>query len=202
MTKQTEDTIEIKIETIYDLLECQRQFQLRLNNDVPQYLVTTFAHVQNSILQNVYQAIEFQEFIEAEFEDDRKEELIDYLLFTLNKYIYLMDISIEKQYYTLTYLEELFVTKSEMSIAACDSYASLEQNSYISLLRNHCTFKPWKIHGENQNCADESKVRDALDKALFYLKQMIEIVFEDYDEFKRCLFYKIEKNIVRQIKGY
>lgn len=202
MIKQTEDTIEIKIETIYDLLECQRQFQLRLNNDVPQYITTTFKHVQTSIAQNVYQSIEFQEFIEAEFEDDRKEELVDYLLFTLNKYIYLMDISVEKNYYGNVFLKDLFVSKSEMSIASCSNYAALEQNSYISLLRNYCTFKPWKLHGENQNCTDSEQVKLALDKALFYLKQMIEIVFEDYDEFERCLFYKIEKNIVRQIKGY
>lgn len=187
--------------TIYDLLNSQRNFQKSLGNNLPENSNTSFENVQSSISHNVYQMIEFQEFIEAN-DTDRKEELIDYLLFMLNKYIYLIDINDKKSFYKSFDLNDLYVKKSEMSVAQCSYYANLEQNSYISLLRNHCTFKPWKVYSKEQSCSNAEKVEDALDKALFYFKQMSEIVFDSYEDFKNHLMHKLEKNVIRQKNGY
>ena len=75
--------------TLGDLLRHQIEFQKRLGNALPKsYNDVSFDNVQSSLSHNIYQNIELQELMEADAKD-RKEELIDYLLFMLNKYIYL-----------------------------------------------------------------------------------------------------------------
>ena len=184
-----------------DLLEHQRYFQIALNNKVPENGIVTFENVQTSIQQNVYQSIEFQEFMEANLKD-REEELIDYLLFMINKYLYLMDISFIQQKGDSSLNGILWSNNDIQSIANCASLAKLEQDFYITLLRKYCIFKPWKVYSVDQNCADPTYVYSIFMLAVNQFRQMANIVYHTYDEFYDALIGKITKNIDRQNNGY
>lgn len=191
-----------KLITLFnDLLEHQRYFQIALNNKVPENGIVTFDNVQTSIQQNVYQSIEFQEFMEASLKD-REEELIDYLLFMINKYLYLMDISFIQQKGDSSLNGILWSNNDIQSIANCASLAKLEQDFYITLLRKYCTFKPWKVYSVDQNCADPTYVYGIFMLAVNQFRQMANIVYHTYDEFYDALIGKITKNIDRQNNGY
>ena len=186
--------------TLNDLLSRQLDFQRRLNNKLPQSIVD-FGNVQTSLSHNIYQTIEFQEFIEADSIKDRQEELIDYLLFMLNKYLYLMPVQ-GVRIPTEVYLSGLLWSfNSDESLAQCNSLANLEQNAYITLIRKHCIFKPWK-NRDGENCAPFNAVYATFIQALDYFKQMANIVFSSYEELHECLEMKLKKNVDRQNSGY
>ena len=184
-----------------DLLEHQRYFQIALNNKVPENGIVTFENVQTSIQHNVYQSIEFQEFMEANMKD-REEELIDYLLFMINKYLYLMDINYILQKGDSSLNGMLWSTHDIQSIANCASLAKLEQDFYVTLLRKYCTFKPWQVYSVDQICADPTYVYSIFMLAINQFRQMANIVYHTYDEFYDALIGKVTKNIDRQNSGY
>lgn len=184
-----------------DLLEHQRYFQIALNNKVPENGIVTFENVQTSIQHNVYQSIEFQEFMEANIKD-REEELIDYLLFMINKYLYLIDINYVFQKGDSSLNGILWSTPDIQSIENCASLAKLEQDFYITLLRKYCTFKPWKVYSVDQNCADPAYAYSIFMLAINQFRQMANIVYHTYDEFYDALIGKVTKNIDRQNSGY
>lgn len=184
-----------------DLLEHQRYFQIALNNKVPENGIVTFENVQTSIQHNVYQSIEFQEFMEANIKD-REEELIDYLLFMINKYLYLIDINYVLQKGDSSLNGILWSTSDIQSIANCASLAELEQDFYTTLLHKYCTFKPWKVYSVDQNCADPTYAYSIFMLAINQFRQMANIVYHTYDEFYDALIGKVTKNIDRQNSGY
>ena len=79
----------IVLNNLSDLVECQKNFQIRVKNNIPQNGFVSFGNVQESLKHNFFQEVEFQEFLEADTIDDQREELIDYLLFLVNKFIFL-----------------------------------------------------------------------------------------------------------------
>ena len=191
------ERIDIDLSSLSKLVDFQRKFQVLVGNEFPKGIVT-FENIQESLSQNVYQTIEFQEFMEAN-EEERKEELIDYLLFLINKYIFLgIDLSGRDQSLKGT----LWSKHSQASFASCDSLYKLEQNDYISFIRTHCTFKPWKVR-DNISCVDDSDLQtEYFMYALTYFKDMANIVFSDYQEFFGFLMRKAITNVDRQMTGY
>lgn len=188
----------IKIKTLYDLVVHQINFQKRLGNTLPDKIVT-FENINESLAHNNYENIEFQEFSEAITEEDKKEEFIDYLLFFINKYIYL-NIDLSKLAIDLN--DILWVTKSPQSLHICNEYARLEQSDYFTFIRNHCTFKPWKVR-KNESCVDEENLQtESFKKSLFYFRNIAEILFDDYEDFIKSLVSKMSVNIDRQNSGY
>lgn len=186
--------------TLGDLLRHQIEFQKRLGNALPKsYNDVSFDNVQSSLSHNIYQNIELQELMEADTKD-RKEELIDYLLFMLNKYIYLgVDIESIDDY---ALLGMLFSNNSgSISFYACSSLAQTEQQLYMSLIRHHTTFKPWKVR-DNETCTNDLAVFDAFLESLDIFKQMANIVYSSYSEFYKTLITKLDINIERQNSGY
>ena len=195
----TSDTSQ-KYLTLGDLLRHQIEFQKRLGNALPKsYNDVSFDNVQSSLSHNIYQNIELQELMEADTKD-RKEELIDYLLFMLNKYIYLGVDTESIDDYAL--LGMLFSNGScAVSFYACSSLAQTEQQLYMSLIRHHTIFKPWKVR-DNETCTNDLAVFDAFLESLDIFKQMANIVYSSYSEFYKTLITKLDINIERQNSGY
>ena len=186
--------------TLGDLLRHQIEFQKRLGNTLPKrYDDVSFDNVQSSLSHNIYQNIELQELMEADAKD-RKEELIDYLLFMLNKYIYL-GVDIERiDDYALFGM--LFSNSScSVSFYTCSSLAQTEQQLYMSLIRHHTIFKPWKVR-DNETCTNDLAVFDAFLESLEIFEQMANIVYSSYSEFYKALTTKLDINIERQNSGY
>lgn len=181
-----------------ELIKRQIEFQKQLNNDLPKDNFVSFENVQNSLAHNVYQTIEFQEFLEAN-KNDRKEELIDYLLFLVNKYIYLGVT--EDTLNDISMFGLLYSSKSDSSICVCSALAQVEQNNYISLVRHYTIFKPWKVR-TSENCVDTPKVLESFLSALDDFKQMSNIVFDSYSDFILTLDKKLNLNIQRQQNNY
>lgn len=188
-----------KIETLLQLLSHQIEFQKRLENPLPNGIVS-FECVKESLSQNLYQMIEQQEFLEAN-EEERKEELIDVLLFMVNKYIFLGVYEEVQKCGDTIFNRLLWEMPSCQSFCQCDSLARLEQNNYITLIREHCTFKPWKARN-SEECASRQWARIYFYKALDLFYQMANIVFADNDEFIHYLNKKLNINTDRQDKGY
>lgn len=189
-----------ELRTLGDLLRRQIAFQKQLGNILPEsYDNVSFDNVQSSLSHNIYQSIELQELMEADA-NDRKEELIDYLLFMLNKYIYLgVDVERIEDYHLLGML---FSNGScGVSFYACSSLAQTEQQLYMSLIRCHTTFKPWKVRGD-QTCTNDLAVFDAFLESLDIFKQMANIVYKSYQEFYETLVKKLNVNVERQNSGY
>ena len=181
------------------LLNKQIEFQKRLGNKLPDSPDNVcFECVQLSLSHNVYQSIEFQEFSEAN-KFDRKEELIDYLLFMLNKYIYL---GINAEYAGNAKVRgNLFYEHSNASFCQCASFAQLEFQSYLSLIRSYTTFKPWKVR-KDASCTSRSEVEAAFCQSIRYFCSMADIVFDDYGEFYETLCRKLTINEDRQNSNY
>ena len=186
---------------LYDVLQNQIAFQKSLGNELPTE-TTTFDNVQMSLSHSIYQNIEFQEFMEADNLEDRKEELIDYLLFMLNKYIFLADMTVKRILTANPIDKTLWSCHEEQSFAQCSHLASLEQETYITLIRNHCTFKPWKKKNGDDCAPDADAIFQSFARALKYFKQMANIVFDSGKEFYDYLEMKMQKNIDRQSSGY
>ena len=183
--------------TIYELLQKQQEFQKFLKNPIPNKIVE-FEHIQKALEHNTYQNIEFQEFMEAN-NYEKKEELIDYLLFMLNKYIFL---GIFLSDFENGYLEDiLWGNEKCSSSASCSCYASIEQYEFIKLLRDHCTFKPWKIR-ENTNCAELNYVEDTFKLALEHFRKLAKVTFDSYIDLYSCLIKKLLINVDRQLNNY
>lgn len=189
----------IELTGLGDLIQTQICFQKRLGNNVPDDIVE-FEHVQTSISHNVYQSIEFQEFLEAD-SLDRQEELIDYLLFLFNKYIYLgLDPSRFNGQPLLGLLYDEHKT-GILSHGSAASIANLEQNDYITLLRYYCTFKPWKAK-TGKECTNKEKVHESFIRAISYFKYLANTTYNSYFEFNCHLERKLGINIDRQNNGY
>lgn len=182
-----------------ELLKYQMHFQQRLGNSIPKSPDNvSFENVQTSLSHNVYQNIELQELMEAD-STNRKEELIDYLLFMLNKYIYLgIDIEKLQDYLIVGFLYE---RSTQMSFYICSSLAQTEQQLYMSLIRKYTIFKPWKVRA-NESCTESSAVFDAFLESLELFKQMASTVFSSYRDFYETLVIKIDINDDRQSSGY
>lgn len=187
------------LNTLHDLLRAQVQFQLRLGNVLPESSKNvSFDCVQTALSHNVYQNIELQELMEADT-IDRKEELIDYLLFMINKYIYLgVKIRALPEYNLREYL---FDHHTDASFYTCSALAQTEQQLFISLIRKHVTFKPWKVR-DNETCTDEQAVTDAFFESLSIFRQMANIVYDSYADFICNLSDKLDINVDRQNSGY
>lgn len=183
--------------TLTDLLQRQKEFQDMLGNSMPVQLVE-FIHIQKALEHNTYQNIEFQEFLEAD-KYEKKEELIDYLLFMLNKYIFLgvLLTDFKSDYLNIA----LWGDDQCSSSSACSCYASIEQYEFIKLLREHCVFKPWKIH-ESTNCADLPYVKDSFELALEHFRKLAKVTFDSYIDLYSCLIKKLFINIERQFNNY
>lgn len=183
-----------KLSTLQDLLEKQINFQKQLNNDIPKELVT-FENVRMSLEHNTYQQIEFQEFMEAD-NHEKKEELVDYLLFMLNKYIFLgvniVDGSIS---------DALWGHEDAYSSAAASCYASIEQFEFIKMVREHCTFKPWKAR-TRQNCVDYKHVYESFNMALGHFRKLARMTFDNYYDLHTCIIKKLMINLDRQKNHY
>lgn len=180
--------------SLQDLLDAQISFQKMLGNSVPDKIVA-FEHVQKALEHNTYQNIEFQEYMEADGYE-KQEELIDYLLFMLNKYIYLGVTVCE-----CTVHDALWGTKMTISQAACPCHASIEQYDFITLLRQHCVFKPWKANTA-ENCADFTYVYEAFEQALAQFRCLAHATFIEYYDMLFWLNKKLTVNIDRQHNGY
>lgn len=180
--------------TMQDLVDCQISFQKLLNNDIPMAIIS-FDNVKMSLEHSIYQQIEFQEFLEADI-NDKKEELIDYLLFMINKYIYLGIKQVDG-----TILDKLWGNENSSSLAAASCYASIEQFEFIKMIREHCTFKPWKVR-IGENCADLKYVYLCYTNALEHFKRLARMTFNDYDDLCNCIKSKLILNISRQKSGY
>ena len=187
----------LKLSTFYELLKAQEDFQIFLGNPMPAKLVE-FEHIQKALEHNTYQNIEFQEFMEAN-NYEKKEELIDYLLFMINKYLFLGLFRTDIHNCELE--KALWGEEQCSSSASCSCYASIEQYEFIKLLRDHCTFKPWKIH-ENTNCADLEYVEKAFTLALEHFRRLAKVTFDSYIDLYSCLIKKILINIDRQYNNY
>lgn len=187
---------DICIYSLSDLVNCQKNFQERLKNVLPKDIVT-FDNVQESLKHNFFQEVELQEFNEANTIDEQREELIDVLLFMINKFIYLgIDLKDNDQ----SLLGTLWSFNSSSSFCTIESLARLEQISYISFIRKHCIFKPWKSRN-NQNCVDGFS-NEAFIYSLSYYCHMSNIIFDTFDEFYQCLISKMKINIERQNSNY
>lgn len=186
--------VEDKLVTVNDLLSKQIKFQKLLGNDIPVDTVT-FDNVKMALEHNIYQQIEFQEFMEAN-NYEKKEELVDWLLFMLNKYIYL---GIKGTSGTL--FDELWCSQSCPSSSLASSYAEIEQANFIKLIRTDCIFKPWKVR-ENENCADISAVYNALIISLDCFKSLARMTFDSYYDLYSCIVKKLMINIDRQNNNY
>ena len=187
----------LKLSTFFELLQVQQNFQILLGNDLPKDLVE-FEHIQKALEHNTYQNIEFQEFMEAD-NYEKKEELIDYLLFLLNKYLFLGLFKTDLHDCQLE--EALWSIEQCSSSASCSCYASIEQYEFIKLLREHCTFKPWKIH-ENTNCAELPYVYQTFKLALEHFRRLAKVTFDSYIDLYSCLVKKLLINIERQHNNY
>lgn len=190
--------VETRIVSVSDLMKSQRDFQTMIGNDLPNGVVS-FQNVQESLAQNLYQTVEFQEFMEAD-EKERKEELIDYLLFLINKYIFLG---------VHPFLDEedglfpmLWAKNCDSSFCQCDSLARIEQNNYITLIRRHAVFKPWKASDMKEDCVSREEAQRTFRDALAIFKQMANIVYHSYYDFYSHLTAKVQINIDRQNNGY
>jgi hypothetical protein len=186
----------IKLESLQDLLNNQINFQKLLGSDIPEKQVK-FDDVQMSLSHNVYQTIEFQEYMEADA-NERKEELIDYLLFLVNKYLFL-GVKVSDEYSLEQALWD--TTNTCISITSCPNYANVEQDEYITLIRKHCVFKPWKAKSDG-NCVVPEEVWLTFSKALEHFRKIASVTYVSYDELLRCLANKMEVNILRQESGY
>lgn len=182
------------IHSLEDLIKKQVDFQKFLGNSLPE-LVVTFECVQKALEHNTYQNIEFQEFMEAD-KYEKKEELIDYLLFMLNKYIYLGIYQVEGSLY-----EALWGDEKCCSSAACSNYASIEQYEFIKLLREHCTFKPWKVR-EGKNCAELTYVQETFNQALAHFRKLARVTYTDFYDLQQNILRKLAINLDRQNNNY
>ena len=73
-------------------------------------------------------------------------------------------------------LEEALWGKEECSSSAsCSCYASIEQYEFIKLLRDHCTFKPWKIR-KDTNCAEFEYVKSTFNLALEHFRKLAKVI--------------------------
>lgn len=191
--------VDFDLTMISGILKYQAYFQKQLGNNLPESCdKVSFENVQTSLSHNIYQNIELQELMEANVED-RKEELIDYLLFMLNKYIYL-GIDVEKlTNYAL--MGMLYSHHTEVSFYVCSSLAQTEQQLYMSLIRKSTTFKPWKVR-DNETCTESAAVFDAFLESLDIFKQMASVVYDSYLDFYKTLIKKLDINIERQNSGY
>ena len=187
----------LKLSTFYELLQIQQDFQLLLGNPLPDKTVE-FQNIQKALEHNTYQNIEFQEFMEASTYE-KKEELIDYLLFMLNKYLFLG--LFRTDVHNCTLVEALWGNEQCSSSASCSCYASIEQYEFIKLLREHCIFKPWKIH-ENTNCAELDYVEKTFMLALEHFRRLAKVTFDSYIDLYSCLIKKLLINIERQHNKY
>lgn len=183
-----------RLSTLQDLIDKQMQFQKQLGNAMPDSLVS-FENVRMSLEHNTYQQIEFQEFMEAD-NHDKKEELIDYLLFMLNKYIFLGINVVEG-----SILDALWGHEDAYSSAAASCYASIEQFEFIKMIREHCTFKPWKAK-TNENCADYAFVYESFCMALSHFRKLARMTFDNYYDLHTCIIKKLMINIDRQNNNY
>lgn len=191
--------VDFDLTTMSGILEYQAYFQKQLGNALPESCTNvSFENVQSSLSHNIYQNIELQELMEADI-DSRKEELIDYLLFMFNKYLYLgIDIDKLKAY---SPFDLLYSRHTGISFYVCSSLAQTEQQLYMSLIRKYTTFKPWKVRN-NETCTESTAVFDAFLESLDIFKQMSSVVFSSYQEFYESLIRKLRINIDRQNSGY
>lgn len=187
----------IVLNNLSDLVECQKNFQIRVKNDIPQNNFVSFDNVQESLKHNFFQEVEFQEFFEADTIDEQREELIDYLLFLVNKFIFL-GVDVKDIDQPLDGL--LWSFKSNSSFSIIDSFSRLEQNSYISFIRNHTIYKPWKSH-DNISCVDGFS-NEYFIKSLDYYRNISNIMFDNYGQFYEFLIKKLDINIYRQNNNY
>ena len=183
-----------KLVTIQDLLNIQIDFQKRLGNDIPNDIVT-FENVRMSLEHNTYQQIEFQEFMEAD-NHEKKEELVDYLLFMLNKYIFLEVKTIPGSLIDILWGEE-----NTYSSAAASCYASIEQFEFIKMVREHCIFKPWKAR-TGETCANRTYVYESFNMALGHFRKLARMTFDNYYDLHTCIIKKLMINIDRQKNHY
>lgn len=192
MTKQT-------LHKLIDVILAQKDFQKRLGNSIPDYSgIVEFEHVQTAISHNVYQVIEFQEFQESETVEEKKEELIDYLLFLINKYLYLgLNIVLDAT------IEESLCSPDDMSMSSAmvESLASMEQNYFIQLLRRHCIFKPWRVR-TSESCTDKDKVRKYFMRSLYCFREIANATYDSVEDFIEHLEKKLTINIDRQNNKY
>ena len=184
----------IEVHTLQNLIDKQASFQKMVGNDVSESFVT-FENVQKSLEHNTYQNIEFQEFMEAD-NYKKKEELIDYLLFMINKYLFLGVNTVE-----FTLYDALWGEETCCSSAACSNYAGIEQYDFIKLLREHCTFKPWKVRTE-ESCAESKYVYETFYQALGHFRKLARVTFDNFYDLQTCLLKKLAINIDRQNNGY
>ena len=180
--------------SLQDLLDAQIAFQKRLGNPIPDKVVA-FEHVQKALEHNTYQNIEFQEYMAADGYE-KQEEIIDYLLFMLNKYIYLGITTCKDSLCNV-----LWRTPITVSSAACSCYASIEQYDFITLLRQHCVFKPWKANTA-VNCADFDYVLESFEQALAQFRHLAHATYHDYYDMLFWLNKKLAVNVHRQNTGY
>lgn len=177
-----------------DLIGKQIDFQNLLGNEMPKDIVL-FENVKTALEHNIYQQIEFQEFMEAD-SHDKKEELIDYLLFMINKYIFLGIKCIDSSIF-----EKLWDDNVTESLSSASHYASIEQSEFINLVRHHCTFKPWKAE-KGENCVDIEKVHDAFNFSLNTFKRIARMTYNSYYDLYSNIIKKLMINIDRQKSGY
>ena len=126
---------------------------------------------------------------------------MDYLLFMINKYIFLGAFLGDKNLGVRKVSEYLFSNSSKQSFSQCTSLAHLEHDNFITFIRSNCIFKPWKVKSSD-NCSNIELANKAFYISLSYFKQMAEIVFSDYNSFCSTLLDTFEKNITRQKNGY
>lgn len=186
----------LKFTQLKDLVEHQQNFQKRIGNILPIDFVS-FENVQEALRQNFFQEVELQEFMESSTIDDQQEELIDFLLFLLNKYIYL---GINSNSFTQSIESTLWSFNSNSSFCNIESLARLEQTSFISFVRQHCIYKPWKVRKE-PNCVN-GFVDEYFLYSLDYFKNMANIIFDSYEQFYNMLIKKCQINIDRQNNNY
>ena len=190
-----------------ELLAAQRSFQQRLGNDLPKDFVT-FTNVQMSLEHNTYQIVEFQEFLEAD-QEDKKEELIDYLLFMINKYLFLgVELSrpLKKNHLLIdfsktTLKNTLWDDLIDFSIASSSNESNIEQDEYITLIRKHAQFKPWKVRKE-ETCINQEEATLSFYKALEHFRKLSKATYSSYTELLKHLKHKLDVNIQRQNNHY
>lgn len=188
-----------ELNTVGDLIKAQIEFQYKLNNSLPNEIVS-FENVQQSLSHNIFQEVETQEFFESLTTENRKEELVDALLFMMNKYIYL---GIQHTDFSNDSLKHYYNENNNISFSVIDSVFKMEQSLYISFIRKNCIFKPWKSRNENDNCVNnKGALRYAFESSLSCFSKVISIVFDSYEDFCNSLLKKLDINIDRQNSGY
>lgn len=194
MTNSTSVLMAQNMQSLQELLTQQIYFQTLLKNDMPNDIVE-FDHVRMALEHNTYQQIEFQEFMEAD-NHEKKEELVDYLLFMLNKYIFLGIKEVDG-----SMLDMLWGNEDASSSAAASCYASIEQFDFIKLIREHCTFKPWKVR-TGENCVETEFIIKSFDLALTNFRKLARMTFDNYYDLHTCIIKKLMINLDRQENRY